>query len=102
MLQCRELFKGSKRRDTIFDKIFKGALDEFGREMKTVIGVEMQVGAVVQVLALLLHDVAERWISRGDHCPFLLISGVCKLGFGIRQIVLFLVCCVCERERDSK
>ena len=51
LLQCRELFKGGNRRDTIFDKIFKGALDEFGREMKTVIGVEMQVSAVVQTLA---------------------------------------------------
>ena len=50
LLQCRELFKGGNRRDTIFDKIFKGALDEFGRELKTVIGVEMQVGAVVQFL----------------------------------------------------
>lgn len=40
--KCRELFKDQKRRETIFDKIFKGALDEFGREMKTVIAVEMQ------------------------------------------------------------
>ncbi|KAL8597793.1 hypothetical protein ACOMHN_004908 [Nucella lapillus] len=40
--KCRELFKGGTRRDTIFDKIFRGALDEFGRELKTVIAVELQ------------------------------------------------------------
>ncbi|XP_070212949.1 unconventional myosin-IXb-like [Littorina saxatilis] len=45
--KCRELFKGGNRRDTIFDKIFKGALDEFGRELKTVIGVESHHGEVV-------------------------------------------------------
>ncbi|KAK7496039.1 hypothetical protein BaRGS_00012740 [Batillaria attramentaria] len=40
--KCRELFKDHNRRETIFDKIFKGALDEFGRELKTIIAVEMQ------------------------------------------------------------
>jgi hypothetical protein len=44
-LQLRELSKGKRGRDTIFDKLFRGALDEFGRELKTMIGVESQASA---------------------------------------------------------
>ncbi|XP_076443388.1 unconventional myosin-IXb-like isoform X3 [Babylonia areolata] len=45
--KCRDLFKDGARIDTVFDKIFKGALDEFGKELKTVTAIEMQHADVV-------------------------------------------------------
>nr|KAG5705932.1 hypothetical protein BaRGS_010822 [Batillaria attramentaria] len=58
--KCRELFKDHNRRETIFDKIFKGALDEFGRELKTIIAVEMQVSTHDEV-AVKYRDLFEKF-----------------------------------------
>ncbi|XP_025078499.1 unconventional myosin-IXa-like isoform X4 [Pomacea canaliculata] len=42
----QDLFKDNNRRDTIFDRIFKGALTEFHKDLKTVIAVQSNNGEV--------------------------------------------------------
>uniref|UniRef100_A0A2C9KA35 Unconventional myosin-IXb n=1 Tax=Biomphalaria glabrata TaxID=6526 RepID=A0A2C9KA35_BIOGL len=39
--KIRELYDDSNRRDTIFDRIFKGALEKFRKDLKTLIAVEV-------------------------------------------------------------
>ena len=48
LLQQRELYPetSSNKRYTIFDKIFKGALEKFRKDLKSMIAIEVQVSEV--------------------------------------------------------
>ena len=60
--QQRELYgESGNRRYTIFDRIFKGALEKFRKDLKTLIALEAAVSKVPSNMIIKVTSEANKW-----------------------------------------